>query len=100
MDKMPPSSPEYTVLRNYADWIIDLPWREATEDTEQLSDVEKVLNADHYGLEKIKERVVEYLAVLKLTGELKAWAASRTRRRSADTAAPISAQCRGASSMR
>lgn len=60
MDKMPPSSPEYTVLRNYADWIIDLPWREQTQDTEKLSDVEKVLNADHYGLEKIKERVVEY----------------------------------------
>ena len=72
MDKMPPSSPEYTVLRNYADWIIDLPWKEQTKDTEKLSDVEKVLNADHYGLEKIKERVVEYLAVLKLTGELKA----------------------------
>ncbi len=72
MDKMSPSSPEYTVLRNYADWLIDLPWHEETQDTEKLSDVEKVLNADHYGLEKIKERVVEYLAVLKLTGELKA----------------------------
>ena len=72
MDKMPPSSPEYTELRNYADWLIDLPWNEETEDTESLADVEKVLNADHYGLEKIKERVVEYLAVLKLTGELKA----------------------------
>lgn len=72
MDKMPPSSPEYTVLRNYADWLIDLPWNEETEDTESLADVKKVLNADHYGLEKIKERVVEYLAVLKLTGELKA----------------------------
>ncbi len=72
MDKMPPSSPEYTVLRNYADWLIDLPWHEQTEDTASLADVEKVLNDDHYGLEKIKERVVEYLAVLKLTGELKA----------------------------
>ncbi|MDE7158492.1 MAG: endopeptidase La, partial [Clostridiales bacterium] len=72
MDKMTTSSPEYTVLRNYADWLIDLPWHEETEDTESLSDVEKVLDADHYGLEKIKERVVEYLAVLKLTGELKA----------------------------
>lgn len=72
MDKMPPSSPEYTVLRNYADWLIDLPWREETEDTASLADVEKILDADHYGLEKIKERVVEYLAVLKLTGELKA----------------------------
>lgn len=72
MDKMPPSSPEYTVLRNYADWLIDLPWTEETQDTQALSDVEKVLEEDHYGLEKIKERVVEYLAVLKLTGELKA----------------------------
>ena len=72
MDKMPPSSPEYTVLRNYADWLIDLPWHEETEDTQSLADVEKVLNEDHYGLERIKERVVEYLAVLKLTGELKA----------------------------
>ena len=72
MDKMPPSSPEYTVLRNYADWLIDLPWHEETADTESLSDVEKILEEDHYGLEKIKERVVEYLAVLKLTGTLKA----------------------------
>ncbi len=72
MDKMPSSSPEYTVLRNYADWIIDLPWTEETADTESLSDVEKILNKDHYGLDKVKERVVEYLAVLKLTGTLKA----------------------------
>ncbi len=72
MEKMPSSSPEYTVLRNYADWLIDLPWREQTEDTESLRDVERMLEEDHYGLEKIKERVVEYLAVLKLTGELKA----------------------------
>ncbi len=72
MDKMPPSSPEYTVLRNYADWLIDLPWHEQTEDTADLADVERVLDEDHYGLQKIKERVVEYLAVLKLTGELKA----------------------------
>ena len=72
MDRMTPSSAEYTVLRNYADWLLDLPWNEETADTEKLSDVEKVLEEDHYGLEKIKERVVEYLAVLKLTGKLKA----------------------------
>ncbi len=72
MDKMTTSAPEYTVLRNYADWLIDLPWHEETVDTESLCDVEKVLNDDHYGLEKIKERVLEYLAVLKLTGTLKA----------------------------
>lgn len=72
MDKMQPSSPEYTVLRNYADWLLDLPWHEETEDTASLEEIEAMLNADHYGLDKIKERVVEYLAVLKLTGELKA----------------------------
>ncbi len=72
MERMPPSSPEYTVLRNYADWLLDLPWKEETEDTASLADVERMLAEDHYGLEKIKERVVEYLAVLKLTGELKA----------------------------
>ena len=72
MDKMPASSPEYTVLRNYADWLIDLPWREQTQDTDSLADVEAMLEEDHYGLDKIKERIVEYLAVLKLTGELKA----------------------------
>lgn len=71
MEKMPASSPEYTVLRNYLDWITELPWREESADTQSLADVEKVLNDDHYGLEKIKERVVEYLAVHKLTGKLK-----------------------------
>lgn len=72
MDKMSSSSPEYTVIRNYLDWLIDLPWKEETEDTENLADAVKILNEDHYGLEKIKERITEYLAVLKLTGNLKA----------------------------
>ncbi len=72
MDKMQPASPEYTVIRNYLDWILDLPWREQTEDTALLSECIAVLEADHYGLEKIKERITEYLAVLKLTGEMKA----------------------------
>ena len=72
MDKMSSSSPEYTVIRNYLDWLIDLPWKEETKDTEDLKDAVKILNDDHYGLEKIKERITEYLAVLKLTGNLKA----------------------------
>ena len=72
MDKMSSSSPEYTVIRNYLDWLIDLPWKEETKDTEVLKDAVKILNDDHYGLEKIKERITEYLAVLKLTGSLKA----------------------------
>ena len=72
MDKMSSSSPEYTVIRNYLDWLTDLPWKEETKDTEKLSDAVKILNEDHYGLEKIKERITEYLAVLKLTGSLNA----------------------------
>lgn len=72
MDKMSSSSPEYTVIRNYLDWLIDLPWKEETADTEDLKDAVKILNDDHYGLEKIKERITEYLAVLKLTHSLKA----------------------------
>ncbi|MBQ8885389.1 MAG: endopeptidase La [Clostridia bacterium] len=72
LSKMQSSSPEYTVITGYLDWILDLPWTEETKDTEKLSDCIKVLEADHYGLEKIKERITEYLAVLKLTGNMKA----------------------------
>ena len=71
MTKTSPSSPEYTVLAGYLDWVVNLPWSEQSEDTDSLAEVEKVLNDDHYGLEKIKERIVEYLAVHKLTGALK-----------------------------
>ena len=72
MGKMPSSSPEYTVITGYLDQVIALPWVEETEDTEKLEDCVAVLEADHYGLEKIKERITEYLAVLKLTGNMKA----------------------------
>ncbi len=72
MGRMATSSPDYNVLRTYLDWICDLPWNEYTQDTALLADAVKVLNADHYGLDKIKERIVEYLAVLKLTDGLNA----------------------------
>lgn len=72
MSKMASSSPDYNVLRGYLDWVIDLPWTEETLDTEELADAEAILNEDHYGLDKIKERITEYLAVLKLTKSLKA----------------------------
>ena len=72
MGKMQPSSPEYTVITGYLEQVLALPWMEQTEDTENLSDCIDVLEADHYGLEKIKERITEYLAVLKLTGTMKA----------------------------
>ena len=72
MSKMNTSSPEYTVTTTYLDQVLELPWTEETKDTEKLTDCVKVLNEDHYGLEKIKERITEYLAVLKLTGDMKA----------------------------
>ena len=71
MSKMAPSSPDYTVLRSYLDWIIDLPFTEESVDTEKLIDCQKILEEDHFGLEKVKERITEYLAVLKLTKSLK-----------------------------
>ena len=72
MSRMQSASPEYNVLRLYLDWILDIPWNEHTEDTANLKDAVKVLNDDHYGLEKIKKRITEYLAVLKLTDGLNA----------------------------
>ena len=71
MSKMAPSSPDYTVLRSYIDWIIDLPFTNESVDTEDLKDCKKVLEEDHFGLEKVKERITEYLAVLKLTKSLR-----------------------------
>ena len=72
MDKMQSSSPEYTVISGYLEQVLSLPWTEETIDTQSLETCIQVLDEDHYGLEKIKERVVEYLAVLKLTGNMKA----------------------------
>lgn len=72
MSRMQSSSPDYNVIRNYLDWLLDLEWQKATEDTQKLSDAAAVLDEDHYGLEKIKERITEYLAVLKLTGGINA----------------------------
>ena len=72
MDKMPQSSPEYTVIRNYLDWMRDLPWTEMTEDREDLTAAKKILDEDHYGLEKVKTRITEYLAVLQLTKSMNA----------------------------
>lgn len=68
MSRMPSSSPDYNVLRGYIDWLLDLEWNYATEDTKDIAEAEKILNEDHYGLEKIKERIAEYLAVLQATG--------------------------------
>lgn len=71
LDKLNPSSPDYSVLLNYLDWIKELPFNSYTEDTENIADAKAILDADHFGLEKVKERITEYLAVLKLTKEIK-----------------------------
>lgn len=68
---MSPMSAEATVVRNYIDWLLSLPWHEYTEDKLDIQEAEKVLEEDHYGLEKVKERILEYLAVQSLVGQLK-----------------------------
>ncbi len=72
MEKMQTSSPEYNVLAGYVEQVLALPWAEETKDTESLHTCVEILNGDHFGLEKIKERITEYLAVLQLTGNMKA----------------------------
>jgi|APLak6261679142_1056127.scaffolds.fasta_scaffold00012_84 ATP-dependent Lon protease len=68
---MGPMSAEATVVRNYIDWVLSLPWGDETKDKLDIAEAEGVLNADHYGLKKVKERILEYLAVQQLVGKLK-----------------------------
>ena len=68
---MSPMSAEATVVRNYIDWIISLPWHEYTEDKLDIKGAEKILEEDHYGLDKVKGRILEYLAVQSLVGHMK-----------------------------
>jgi ATP-dependent Lon protease len=67
-----PAAPDYAVTRNYVDWILDLPWTEHSEDHLDILRSEETLNEDHYGLEQVKKRILEHLAVLKLKGDMKA----------------------------
>jgi ATP-dependent Lon protease len=71
LSKMNPSAAEYTVSRTYLDWLVTLPWSVSTEDLLDIKAAEKVLNDDHYDLDKVKERIVEFLAVRKLKSDLK-----------------------------
>ncbi len=71
LSRMPQLSPEATVSRTYVEWLLDLPWGKLTKDQEDLERAAKILDEDHYGLQKIKERIIEHLAVLKLVQELK-----------------------------
>jgi ATP-dependent Lon protease len=66
LEKLPPASPEYGVIRTYLDWILSLPWSTVTEDNLDLDRARRILDEDHYDLEKVKERILEYLAVSKL----------------------------------
>src|SRR6202163_3453900 len=68
---MSPMSPEATVVRNYLDWFLDLPWFEYTEDKLHIKEAERILEEDHYGLDKVKQRILEYLAVQTLVGQMK-----------------------------
>ncbi|MBU9721951.1 MULTISPECIES: endopeptidase La [Bacillaceae] len=70
-EKMPATSAESSVIRNYVEWLVQIPWDKETEDMLDIHRTEKILDEDHYGLEKVKERVLEYLAVQQLTKELK-----------------------------
>lgn len=71
MDKMNPSSPEAGVIRTYLEWMLDLPWNEKSVETSDLIEAKRILDEDHYGLEKVKQRILEYLAVHTLSGNLK-----------------------------
>ncbi|AWU45936.1 endopeptidase La [Blattabacterium punctulatus] len=71
MQRTNPQMPEYTVQRNYLELMIDLPWARYSKDNFNLEFAQKILDRDHYGLEKVKERIIEYLAVLKLRGDMR-----------------------------
>lgn len=71
LERMHPSTPDYSVVLNHLDFMLSLPWEEHTTDNYNLSNAEKVLDNDHFGMKKIKERILEYLAVLKLKGDMK-----------------------------
>jgi ATP-dependent Lon protease len=114
---MSPMSAEATVVRNYLDWILGIPWKKRSKVKNDVIEAERVLNADHYGLEKIKERIVEYLAVQSRSPKLRGpilclvgppgvgktscacpLVACAMRRRFVAIGGPISARCRARSS--
>ena len=72
LQRMNPNAAEYSIQMNYLEFLVDLPWNEFTRDNLDLKRAQRILDKDHYGLEKIKERIIEYLAVLKLKNDMKA----------------------------
>ena len=71
LEKYNPSSPDYSIQYNYVQFMLDLPWGEKSEDNLDLKNAQKILDEDHYGLDTVKDRIIEYLAVLKLKGDMK-----------------------------
>lgn len=71
LERMHPSTPDYSITFNHLDLMLDLPWQEYTQDVYDIQKARKVLDNDHYGMDKIKDRILEYLAVLKLKGDMK-----------------------------
>jgi ATP-dependent Lon protease len=71
LERMTPAAPEYQMIRTYLDWVLDVPWDKPTEDRLDPIEARRVLDEDHYDLDKVKERIVEYLAVRKLKGDMK-----------------------------
>ncbi|HYJ63894.1 MAG TPA: endopeptidase La [Parafilimonas sp.] len=71
LERMHPSTPDFSVIYNHLDLLLDLPWNEYTKDNYDLKHASKILDDDHYGMKKIKERILEYIAVLKLKGDMK-----------------------------
>src|SRR5205807_3494562 len=75
LERMGPASPEYQMIRTYIDWVLDVPWSKTTEDRLDLVAARSVLDADHYDLDKVKDRIIEYLAVQKLKNDQQTTAA-------------------------
>ncbi|KYP15055.1 endopeptidase La [Flavihumibacter sp. CACIAM 22H1] len=71
LERMHPSTPDYSIVYNHLDLMLDLPWEDYTKDSYDLKHAKEVLDHDHYGMDKIKERIIEYIAVLKLKGDMK-----------------------------
>ncbi len=71
LEKMPPMSAEASVIRTYVDWILDLPWKKKTTDKNDIKKAAKILDEDHYGLKKVKERILEYMAVRQIADKIK-----------------------------
>src|SRR5207302_5845212 len=68
MSRIPSASPEVGVIRTYVDWLVSLPWNVTSDDLHDIKEAARILDEDHYGLEKVKERILEYIAVRKLAG--------------------------------